>query len=99
MMTKRTGRCAWPRCSGIPTCTADYGERAASSWSYWHDLVQHRAGGATGVTFVAAANDALIGITNVVCSTSGKLKHSASMHGVYVQAAWCGAGIADALVP
>lgn len=77
---------------------ADYGERAASPRSYWHDLVQRGAGGPTGVTFVAAANDELIGMTNVVCSTNGKLKHSASLHGVYVQAPWRGAGIADALV-
>jgi len=77
---------------------ADYAERAASPPSYWQDLVQRGAGGATGITFVAAANDELIGMTNVVRGTNIKLKHSASMHGVYVQAAWRGVGIADALV-
>jgi RimJ/RimL family protein N-acetyltransferase len=77
---------------------ADYAERTASPRSYWEDVVQRGAGGATGVTFVAAANDELIGMTNVVRVTNPKLTHSASMHGVYVQATWRGTGVADALV-
>ncbi len=77
---------------------SDYESSAAHPLSFWEERMAQGAKGEQGVTYLALAGDALIGMTSLVRNTLAKMRHSASIFGVYVSPDWRGAGVADALL-
>jgi len=77
---------------------ADYASSAARPLSFWEERMAQGALGEQGVTYLALAGDALIGMTSLVRNTLAKTQHSAAIFGVYVRPDWRGAGVADGLM-
>jgi RimJ/RimL family protein N-acetyltransferase len=64
----------------------------------WQQNTRDGAGTSLGVTYVAEAGGALVGMTGIYRDDSAKMGHRGSIWGVYVRPDWRGAGIADALI-
>jgi ribosomal protein S18 acetylase RimI-like enzyme len=77
---------------------ADYESLAARSIDHWQDRMRQGAGGEHGITYVAVAHGALLGMTVLQRGELPKLRHWGHIFGVYVRPEWRGAGIADALI-
>lgn len=77
---------------------ADYASSAAHPLSFWEERMAQGAPGDQGVTFLALAGDALIGMTSLVRGTGAKTRHSATIVAVYLRPDWRGLRIADALL-
>ncbi len=77
---------------------ADYAEDLARPIEQWQQNVRDGAGGQQGILYVAEADGALIGMTGVYRRDRAKMRHHATIWGVYVRPAWRGARIADALI-
>ena len=56
------------------------------------------AGDDRGITYVAEANGALVGMTGIFRHEGAKMRHSAMLWGVYVRPGWRGMGIIDSLI-
>lgn len=61
---------------------ADYESSAARPLSFWEERMAQGALGEQGVTYLALAGDALIGMTSLVRNTLAKTQHSASIFDV-----------------
>jgi RimJ/RimL family protein N-acetyltransferase len=77
---------------------ADYESLAARPLEGWQERMRAGAGGDHGITYVAEAQGELIGMTVLQRGELPKLRHWANIFGVYVQPAWRGTGIGDALI-
>jgi RimJ/RimL family protein N-acetyltransferase len=77
---------------------ADYATSAARPIEYWQERMASGAGGEHGVTYVADAAGALIGMTALVRNDLPKTRHAGSIFGVYTHPDWRGSGVADALL-
>jgi RimJ/RimL family protein N-acetyltransferase len=77
---------------------ADYESLAARPIEHWQERMRAGAGGDHGITYVAEAHGELIGMTVLQRGELPKLRHWANIFGVYVQPAWRGTGIPDALI-
>jgi RimJ/RimL family protein N-acetyltransferase len=77
---------------------ADYASSAARPIEYWQERMQSGAGGEQGITYVAEAAGALIGMSALVRNDLAKTRHAGSIFGVYTHADWRGSGVADALL-
>jgi ribosomal protein S18 acetylase RimI-like enzyme len=77
---------------------ADYEESLGRPIERWQQNVRDGAGTELGITYVAEAAGALVGITGIYRDSGAKMQHRATIWGVYVRADWRGAGIADALI-
>jgi len=77
---------------------ADYESSATRPLSFWEERMAQGALGEQGVTSLALAGDALIGMTSLVRNTLAKTRHSAAIFGVYVSPDWRGVGVADGLM-
>ena len=77
---------------------ATYDEGLARPIERWQQNVRDGAGTDLGVIYVAEAGDTLIGMTGIYRDDSAKMRHRATIWGVYVRTQWRGAGIADALI-
>src|SRR5262249_29523872 len=77
---------------------ATYEEGLAQPIERWQQNVRDGAGTDLGISYVAEAGGALIGMTGIYRHKSAKMGHRATIWGVYVRPDWRGAGIADALI-
>jgi RimJ/RimL family protein N-acetyltransferase len=77
---------------------ADYEESLTRPIERWRQNVRDGAGTELGITYVAEAGGALIGMTGIYRGSGAKMRHRATIWGVYVRPDWRGAGIADALI-
>jgi RimJ/RimL family protein N-acetyltransferase len=77
---------------------ADYATSAARPIEYWQERMDNGAGGEHGVTYIADAGGALIGMTALVRNDLAKTRHAGSIFGVYTHSDWRGTGVADALL-
>ena len=77
---------------------ADYADSLERPAEFWEQRVRSGAGTDHGITYVAEAARALVGMTGIFRQDGAKMRHSAAIWGVYVQPAWRGAGLADALI-
>jgi RimJ/RimL family protein N-acetyltransferase len=77
---------------------ADYAEALARPIEFWQERVRSGAGGERGITYVAEAGGALVAMTGIFRDEAAKMRHSATIWGVYVAPDWRGLGIADALI-
>ena len=77
---------------------ADYAEALARPIEFWQERVRSGAGNDRGVTYVAEAGGALVAMTGLFRGDGPKMRHSATIWGVYVAPDWRGLGIADALI-
>lgn len=77
---------------------ADYAQSAALPPEHWRERMRRGAGDAEGVTYVACAGAALVGMARLSCEESPKTRHHANLYGVYVTPAWRGLGLAEALI-
>lgn len=78
---------------------ADYAQSAAQPPAYWQERMRRGAGGEHGVSYVAEATGALVGITGLVRHhDEPKARHAGLIVSVYVAPEWRGAGVASALL-
>lgn len=77
---------------------ADYESAAAEAADFWAQRIENYARENTGVIYVAAVENQLVGLTGIVVSSRPKLRHNANIWGVYVRAEWRGFHIAEALI-
>ena len=77
---------------------AAYEESLARPIERWQQNVRDGAGTDLGVTYVAEAGGTLAGTTGIYRDAGAKMRHRATIWGVYVRPGWRGAGIADALI-
>lgn len=77
---------------------ADYAASLAWSEAEWEARAERGAGNKSEMLVVAEAESALIGMTGLFCGDSPKTRHAGVIWGVYVQKAWRGRGVADALL-
>jgi RimJ/RimL family protein N-acetyltransferase len=77
---------------------ADYAEDLLRPAEQWQQNVRDGAGGEQGILYVAESSDALIGMTGVYRRDRAKMRHHATIWGVYVRPEWRGAHIADTLI-
>lgn len=77
---------------------ADYASSAAQPPEHWEERVRQGALGDKGVTYVAEVEGSLVGMMTLVRFPEAKVRHSGSIVGVYITAAWRGCGVADALM-
>lgn len=77
---------------------ADYAQSAALPPEHWRERMRSGAGDAQGVTYVACAGAALVGMTRLSCEESPKTRHYAHLYSVYVTPAWRGLRLAEALI-
>jgi RimJ/RimL family protein N-acetyltransferase len=77
---------------------ADYDESLARPIEFWQERVRDGAGSDLGITYVAEAGGALVGMTGIYRDNHLKMRHSGMIWGVYIQPDWRGAGVADALI-
>ena len=77
---------------------SDYEASLVHPLEYWQERMRRGAGGSHGVTYVADASGALIGMTVLHREDMVKMQHTAGIFSVYVQPAWRGLGIAEALI-
>jgi RimJ/RimL family protein N-acetyltransferase len=77
---------------------ADHAESLARPIERWQQNVRDGAGSDLGVTYVAEAGGALAGMTGIYRDSGIKMRHRATIWGVYVRPEWRGAGIADVLI-
>ena len=77
---------------------ADYDENLARPIEFWQERVRDGAGSDLGITYVAEAGGALVGMTGIYRDNYLKMRHSGKIWGVYIRPDWRGAGIADALI-
>jgi RimJ/RimL family protein N-acetyltransferase len=78
--------------------SADYEENLARPIERWQQNVRDGAGTDLGITYIAEAGGALVGMTGIYRDSGAKTRHRATIWGVYVRPEWRGAGIADALI-
>ena len=76
----------------------DYATSAAQPIEHWQERMRSGSGGEHGVTYVAEAAGALIGMTVLVRNDLAKTRHAGNIYGVYTHPSWRGAGVADALL-
>ena len=76
----------------------DYATSAARPRAYWEQRMRQGARGDHGVTYVAEAGGALIGMTALERHALPKTRHSARISGVYLTPAWRGMGVGAALL-
>src|SRR4051812_7523280 len=67
---------------------ADYAEALARPIEFWQERVRSGAGGERGVTYVAEAGGALVGMTGIFRDEGSKMRHSATIWGVYIRPDW-----------
>lgn len=78
---------------------ADYTLSAAQPAEHWQARMRQGAGGERGVTYVADAAGALVGMTGLIRDADDpKDRHAGLIVGVYVAPEWRGLGLADALL-
>ena len=77
---------------------ADYDEDLTRPIEFWQARVRDGAGSDLGITYVAEAGGALVGMTGIYRDNHLKMRHSGMIWGVYIQPDWRGAGVADALI-
>ena len=77
---------------------AAYEESLARPIERWQQNVRDGAGSDLGITYVAEAAGRLIGMTGIYRDDSAKMRHRATIWGVYMRPDWRGAGIADRLI-
>jgi RimJ/RimL family protein N-acetyltransferase len=77
---------------------ADYEESLARPIERWQQNVRDGAGTDLGVTYVAEAGGALVGVTGIYRDSGLKMRHCANIWGVYVRPAWRGMGSIDQLI-
>jgi RimJ/RimL family protein N-acetyltransferase len=75
-----------------------YEEGLARPIERWQQNVRDGAGTDLGITYVAEAGGALVGMTGIYRDDSTKMGHRATIWGVYVRPEWRGANIADGLI-
>lgn len=76
----------------------DYEQALERPYSAWEEQVQKNQGDGDGVIYVADHEGQLVGMAGVARHTASKMRHSATVWGVYVQPGWRGHGIAQTLV-
>jgi RimJ/RimL family protein N-acetyltransferase len=76
----------------------DYAEALARPIEFWQERARSGAGSERGVTYVAEAGGALVGMTGIFRDEGPKMRHSAIVWGVFVRPNWRGLGIADTLI-
>lgn len=76
----------------------DYAQSAARPPEYWQARMRQGAGGEHGITYLAEAQGALVGMTALTRYDDPKDRHTGVIVSVYVEAGWRGVGIADALL-
>ena len=80
-----------------PTAFAsDYATHADKPAEFWEQRVQNHEG--KDLLLVAEANNALVGMCGIRRADGVKYQHNGTIWGVYVQAAWRGTGMAEALL-
>jgi len=77
---------------------ADYDRTEAEPLSFWIQRINERAQGNQSVIYVAEAGEGLVGMTGLVRGHWQKTGHGGIIWGVYVQLAWRGLHIAEALI-
>ena len=77
---------------------ADYDRTEAESLSFWIHRINERAQGNQSVIYVAETGEGLIGLTGLVRGHWRKTEHGGVIWGVYVQPAWRGLHISEALI-
>lgn len=77
---------------------ADYERTKADSAEVWVQLIIENAADNRGVICVASADDRLVGMAGLVRGRWPKTRHSGTIWGVYVQAAWRGLRVGEALL-
>jgi RimJ/RimL family protein N-acetyltransferase len=78
---------------------SDYVSSAAHPLEYWQERMRRSAGDEHGITYLAEGDDALVGMTTLVCDADDpKDRHTGLIVGVYVAPAWRGLGIAGTLL-
>jgi len=75
---------------------ADYDETLARPIEEWQERM--RRAGPNGISYVAEAQNELIGMTALRREDQPKTRHSAWLVSVYVRPDWRGHGVADALI-
>lgn len=85
--------CAHPEAFG-----ADYDQQAALPDDHWLAMLRRGIGTPQRITYVADAGADLAGMLGIYRLDGPKMQHTAVIWGVYVRAAWRGAGVADALL-
>jgi ribosomal protein S18 acetylase RimI-like enzyme len=76
--------------------SADYQRALNHPEQYWIDTLTARADEST--LFIAQQADELVGMTGVFRGSAPKVRHSATIWGVYVRPEWRGLHIAEALI-
>jgi RimJ/RimL family protein N-acetyltransferase len=77
---------------------ADYEESLARPIERWQQNTRDGAGTDLGITYVAEAAGALVGMTGIYRDSGLKMRHCANIWGVYVQPQWRGMHIVDQLI-
>ena len=78
--------------------SADHDRTQAETAGAWVERIRRNEAENEGVICVAAAGDGLVGMTGLYRGHWPKTRHSASIWGVYVTAAWREHGVARALL-
>jgi RimJ/RimL family protein N-acetyltransferase len=78
--------------------SADYQVNLAKPMTYWIERLQVNRADSAIMTYFAVHDQKLIGTSSIVCTTSPKERHSATIVGMYVQPDWRGFHIAEELV-
>lgn len=77
---------------------ADYDLTQAEAADAWSERIRENAAGDKGVIYVAVTDGQLVGMTGLFRERWPKTRHSGTIWGVYVQAAWRGCGVAQGLL-
>lgn len=77
---------------------ADHDLTAQESVEMWGDRISSTASDQQGMIGVAVVDDQLIGMMGLLRERWPKTRHSGTIWGVYVKAAWRGLRVADALI-
>src|SRR5579859_657198 len=77
---------------------SDYEQQAAYPLAHWQDRLQENADNPRGITQLAIADQALIGMTGIYRNESPKEHHAGTIWGVYVRPGWRGQHVAEGLI-
>jgi RimJ/RimL family protein N-acetyltransferase len=77
---------------------ADYVISSAESTRFWSRRVSDYEAQKSGVIYLAATGERLIGMTGLVRGHWPKTRHGGTLWGVYVNHEWRGLGVAEAII-
>jgi RimJ/RimL family protein N-acetyltransferase len=78
--------------------TSDYGSSSKEEPTVWVERLERYAKSVDEALQIAVAGDDLVGMTGIYRDPRPKIRHAATIWGVYVKPGWRGLGIGDQLV-